>query len=217
MARKKTKQEPVAWWRRYTIAQRWLAGGAAALVVAIVLAIALWPDPAPEPSREREYLQFTACLLTPQDGVRDLAAEPIWAAMQDASRQTRAKVQYLEITGVQTVENAVTFLNSLAQGGCGLIFAAGDLPVRAVAQGAKTFPAKRFVTVGGNATANVSTVDGITPHDEVVRLITNAVAAAQTDDSDSYPSDDGQSVRQPSYWLPRWGVGEYLHDVDQCC
>ncbi|WP_433609897.1 hypothetical protein ACQP2P_39645 [Dactylosporangium sp. CA-139114] len=177
MARKKTKQPPVAWWRRFTLAQRLLAGGAAALVVAIVLAIALWPDPAPDPPREREYLEFTACLLTPQDGVRDAAAGPVWAAMQDASRQTKAKVQYLEVSGAQTVENAVTFLNSLAQGGCDLVFAAGDLPVRAVAQGAKTFPARRFVTMGGTAAANVSTVDAADPHDEVVRLIANAVSA----------------------------------------
>ncbi|MEV8517868.1 hypothetical protein [Dactylosporangium sp. NPDC051484] len=176
MARRKAKPEPVVWWRRFTLLQRWLAGGAAGLVVAIGLAFVLWPDPAPEPSREREYLQFTACLLTPQDGVRDAAAEPIWTAMQDASQQTKAKMQYLEITGAQTVENAVTFLNSLAQGGCDLIFAAGDLPVRAVAQGAKAFPAKRFVTVGGATAANVSAVDAVTPHDEVVRLITDAVA-----------------------------------------
>nr|BFE65694.1 hypothetical protein GCM10020063_102200 [Dactylosporangium thailandense] len=80
-----------------------------------MLAIALWPDPATEPPREREYLEFTACLLTPQDGVRGAAAGPVWAAMQDASQQTKAKVQYLEVSGAQTVENAVTFLNSLPE------------------------------------------------------------------------------------------------------
>ncbi|WP_327003207.1 hypothetical protein OHA72_50375 [Dactylosporangium sp. NBC_01737] len=175
---RRTKQEPVVWWRRLTVPQRWLAGGGAALVVAIVFMVALWPQSAPE-SREREYLQFTACLLTPADGVRDAAAEPVWKAMQDASLQTRAKVQYLEISGAQTVDNAVTFLNSLAQGGCDLIFAAGDLPVRAVAKGAATFPAERFVTVGASAAApNVSTVDAVAPHDGVVRTITEAVAAA---------------------------------------
>ena len=179
MARKRAKQEPVVWWRRYPPVQRWLAGGAAALVVGIGLAIALWPEPAPPPSREREYLQFTACLLTPADGVRDKASEPVWKAMQDASLQTKAKVQYLEITGPQTVDNAVTFLNSQAQGGCDLIFAAGDLPVQAVAKGAAKFPAKKFVTVGGSGAANVATVDAAAPHDGVVRIIVDAVSAAQ--------------------------------------
>ncbi|MFF5229384.1 hypothetical protein [Dactylosporangium sp. NPDC000521] len=166
------------WWRRLTAPQWWLAGGGAVLVVAIVLMVSLWPDPAPE-SREREYLQFTACLLTPADGVRDPAAAPVWKAMQDASLQTQAKAQYLEISGAQTVDNAVTFLNSLAQGDCDLIFASGDLPVQAVVKGASTFPAERFVTVGASVAApNVSTVDAAASHDGVVRLIAEAVAAA---------------------------------------
>jgi hypothetical protein len=178
MARKRARPEPAARRGRFTVLQRWLAGAAAALIVAIALTVALWPDERPEPSREREYLQFTACLLTPQDGVRDPAAVPVWAAMQDASLQTRAKVQYLEVTGEQTADNAVTFLNSLAQGGCDLVFAAGDLPVQAVALGAKTFPGKRFVTVGGSAPEpNVSRVDAVTPHDQIVRMIVEAVAA----------------------------------------
>ncbi|WP_327004359.1 hypothetical protein OHA72_56545 [Dactylosporangium sp. NBC_01737] len=175
---KRTKPVPAVGWRRLTVPQRWLAGGGAALLVAIVLVVVSWPDRAPE-LREREYLQFTACLLTPSDGVRDAAAEPVWKAMQDASLQTRAKVQYLEISDAQTVDNAVTFLNSLAQGGCDLIFAAGDLPVRAVVKGAPAFPAKRFITVGtSKAGPNVSTVDAAAPHDGVVRTITDAVAAA---------------------------------------
>jgi hypothetical protein len=184
MARRRARparQEPVVWWKRFTVAQRRLAGSGAALVVAIVLTVVFWPSPTPAPPREREYLEFTACLLTPERGVTDPAAAPVWAAMQDASLKTRAKVQYLQITGAQTPENAVTFLNSLAQGGCNLIFAAGELPVQALGAGAKTFPAKRFVAVGGpggsSGSANVSSVDAAAPHDEIVRIITDAVSA----------------------------------------
>ncbi|GAA2332436.1 hypothetical protein [Dactylosporangium salmoneum] len=179
MARRKVKAEPVVWWRRFTVVQRWLAGVAVVLVVGIVLALVLWPDAKPEPPRERQYLEFTACLLTAKDGVRDPAAAPAWAAMQDASLQTRAKVQYLEVTGDQTVDNAVPFLNSLAQGKCALILAAGEVPVGAVAKGAGAFPAKQFVTVGAGASGpNVQAVDASTPHDEIVQIITKSVAAS---------------------------------------
>ena len=177
MARKRSVPVAVALWRRFTVGQRWIAGVAAAVVVATVVVL-LWPDgKQAEPARERQYLQFTACLLTPEKGVADPAAVAVWAGMREASVSTRAKVQYLAVSGEQTVENALTFLSSLAQGGCNLVFAAGPLAVEAAQKGAATFPAQRFVTAGGVPNANVSTVDAAAPHDGVVRTITEAVAA----------------------------------------
>ncbi|MEV6931833.1 hypothetical protein AB0M46_46115 [Dactylosporangium sp. NPDC051485] len=151
---------------------------AAVLVLAVVVAVLLWPRDTPPPPRERAYLAYTACLLTPAAGVADPSAAPAWSALQEVSATTRAKVQYLAISGPQTLDNALTFVNSLAAAGCNLIFAAGPLPVQAVAKGAATFPDRRFVTLGGTASANVATVNAATPHDEIVRVVTDGVRAA---------------------------------------
>lgn len=158
---------------------RWIASGGAAL--AIALTWILWPaPPIPEPPRARQYLQFTACLLTNQSGVTGESAAPVWAGMQDASLQTLAKVQYLAITGPQTADNGVTFLNSQAQAGCDLLFAAGDVAVATVDQAAAQFPQKRFYPVaGGTATANVHPIPAATPGDvraTVAATISAAVA-----------------------------------------
>ena len=175
---RRSKPEPVAWWHRFTVAQRWIAA-AVVVAVVVVLAVLIWPGDKPaEPPRERQYLQFTACLLTPGKGVADPAAAPVWAAMQEASLSTRAKVQYLAVSGEQTVDNALTFLSSLAQGGCNVVFAAGSPAVEAARKGAATFPSQRFVTVGGLPGGNITTVDAAAPHDGVVRTITEAVAAS---------------------------------------
>lgn len=151
----------------------------------------MWPGQQEEPPRARQYLEFTACLLTGERGTAEPAAAPVWAGLQEASLSTRAKVQYLAVTGPQTVENAVPFLNSLAQTGCNLIFAAGDVPVAAVEQAAATFPSARFFPVGsavgvpvdpGAARGNVTPVVGTTPAEvsaAVAATLTQAVAAAK--------------------------------------
>src|SRR5574342_1170852 len=124
----------------------WLAGGAGAAALAVGLAWLLWPASAPSPpaSRERQYLEFTACLLTDAQGVTGPLAAPVWAGMQDASLATRAKVQFLAVAGPQTPHNAGLFATSLAQGGCRLVFAAGELPVSGVEDAAPHFPLVSF-------------------------------------------------------------------------
>ena len=149
------------------------------LALAGVLAWALWPAPAEQP-RARQYLDFTACLLTDEHGLAGADAKPVWAGMQEASLQTRAKVQYLSVTGPQTVPNALPFLASLAQRKCSVIFAAGPVPVGAVRQSASKFPDARFVVVGaGGATQrNVSTVEGRSATEvqaAVKRIVVDAV------------------------------------------
>jgi basic membrane lipoprotein Med (substrate-binding protein (PBP1-ABC) superfamily) len=109
----------------------------------------------------RQYLEFTACLLTEGGGVAGPEAAPVWAGMQDASLATRAKVQYLAVSGPQTVDNAVLFASSLAQNRCNLVFAAGDVQTSAVVKVAPRFPGTAFVVVGSGASAsNVSRLDG---------------------------------------------------------
>jgi hypothetical protein len=106
-------------------------------------------------------------------------AVPVWNGLQQASLATRAKIQYLAVTGPQTVDNATTFVATLAQTNCDLVFAAGDIPVTSVNQSAPTFPNTRFLIVHGTAThSNVSIVDGQTPQQitaAVNQIVTNAV------------------------------------------
>ncbi|OLB75034.1 MAG: hypothetical protein AUI14_22165 [Actinobacteria bacterium 13_2_20CM_2_71_6] len=137
-----------------------------------------WPKPAEQP-RERQYLDFTACLLTDEHGLSGPDAAPVWAGMQEASLATRAKVEYVAVTGPQTVPNALPFLSSLVQGRCDLVFAAGPVPVDAVREGASTFPKARFFVVGTSVQKpNVSTVEGKSPAEvqaAVKRILTSAV------------------------------------------
>ncbi|GAB2962676.1 hypothetical protein GCM10027280_59410 [Micromonospora polyrhachis] len=139
---------------------------------------ALWPDPEPEP-RARQYREVTACLLTDDQGVTGAEAAVVWAGMQDASLRTRAKVQFLQVDGAQTIDNARTYLGSLVQNRCDLVLAVGTAPVGAVRENAARFPSARFVTVGSGApAANVSVVMETTPEAvraQVDRIVTEAV------------------------------------------
>jgi hypothetical protein len=140
----------------------WLAAGG--LVLLLGIGFLVWPTDDPEPPRARPYREETACLLTAERGVAEEAAKPVWAGMQDASLKTSIKVQFLEVSGPQTVQNAEPFVATLAIGGCNLIFAAGDIPVGAVAASAARFPKQTFVLVGGEAgAANVELVKAVSP------------------------------------------------------
>jgi basic membrane lipoprotein Med (substrate-binding protein (PBP1-ABC) superfamily) len=136
----------------------WWSVIAAALAVVVLLVWVLWPaDP---PKREREYRAETACLLTGEKGIAAPEAAPVWAGMQEASVATRVKVQFLEVSGPQTAENAETFLASLAQSKCDLILTVGSVPVGALRATAARFPSVQFVGIGGGAAAdNVSVVN----------------------------------------------------------
>ncbi|MCX4389162.1 hypothetical protein OG777_19835 [Micromonospora peucetia] len=131
----------------------------AGMVAVVFVGWAAWPDEEPEP-RQREYRAETACLLTGNQGVAAAEARPVWAGMQEASLTTQVKVQYLEVDGPQTVENAETFLASLVQSRCDVVLTVGGAPVEAVRATAARFPATRFVAFGpAVATHNVSVVE----------------------------------------------------------
>jgi hypothetical protein len=159
----------------------WYIGGALSIVVAILTWV-FWPQPTPPPPeqpRARQYLDYTACLLTDERGITEPAVAPTWAGLQDASLATHAKVQYLEIAGPQTPANAATYLNNLAQTGCDLIVAVGDLPVATLNDGAKRFPNQAFAAITSRAVAG--TIVQISPdnaRDAVKTLLTNAVTAS---------------------------------------
>ncbi|OJF09814.1 hypothetical protein BG844_35695 [Couchioplanes caeruleus subsp. caeruleus] len=135
-----------------------------------------WPDSGPDP-RARVYTEGTACLLTPAAGVADAQAAPVWVGMQRASLATLGKVQFLEVDGPQTGENAKTFLATLAAGRCDLVLTAGKAPNAALTAAAAAYPNARFVLVGkGSPQGNVSVVDAQSP-DQVSAQVEARVTA----------------------------------------
>jgi basic membrane lipoprotein Med (substrate-binding protein (PBP1-ABC) superfamily) len=150
---------------RLTMRQWIVVGAVAAVLVAAGLTWWLWPSPKPaEEPLARRYQDVNACLLTDDRGLNSPEAQPVWAGMQDASVDKRVRVQYLTVSGGQTAENAQTFLASLAQGRCSLIFVTGTAGSQAVDRAAAQFPQSRFVLLGRRSGApNVSTVEGGSP------------------------------------------------------
>jgi hypothetical protein len=151
-----------------------------AMAVAGLLAWWLWPSgPAGPAPRARQYLGFTACLLTDGRGVAGTEAAPVWAGMQDASLATRAKVQYLAAVGALTAADVQPFVAGLVQRQCDLVLAVGATPVAAAVAEAGRNPAVRFVTVGGGRPAgNVRVVEAGSPaqvRDQVAAVVTAAV------------------------------------------
>jgi basic membrane lipoprotein Med (substrate-binding protein (PBP1-ABC) superfamily) len=133
--------------------------------------------------RARQYLDFTACLLTDEHGVSGAAAAPVWTGMQNSSTKTLAKVQYLPVLGPQTGENAATYVASLAQSQCDIIFAVGSAEVDGVNRSAATFPATPFVVVGGKAADGTGNVSGLqdSPAAQVAMLVETRMTRAVHD------------------------------------
>ncbi|MEV7330774.1 hypothetical protein [Micromonospora sp. NPDC093244] len=154
----------------------WWPVAAFGLVVAVVVGWALWPEGEPEP-RQRDYRAETACLLTGSGGVAAPEARPVWTGMQEASLATLVKVQFLEVDGPQTGENAETFLASLVQSRCGVILAVGDAPVRAVRPTAARFPSARFVAFGAATPGPNVVVEQATDPESVQRKAVEVVSA----------------------------------------
>ncbi len=141
---------------------RWAIAAAVSLVavVAGLTTCALWP----EPPRQREYLDATACLLTGENGILDDQAKPVWATMQEASVAGLVRVQYLQVQGPQTARNASTFATSLAGGRCSVIISVGEAQTEASASIAAAFPAVQFLNVGdGEAAPNLQVIPASAP------------------------------------------------------
>ncbi|WP_309226327.1 BMP family ABC transporter substrate-binding protein [Streptomyces lunaelactis] len=162
----------------------WAAGSAAVLVLGLV---AVWlflggeksgpPDP-----RARQYKEFDACLLTDDKGIlAGTPAAPVWEGMQQASQDTRARVNYVPVMGEQSAENARPFFNSLMQRQCDVVLAVGTPQVEVTEAGAKQHPKVRFVVVDGAEKAGNVTVaksgDGL--KETVAEAIRQAVKASE--------------------------------------
>jgi basic membrane lipoprotein Med (substrate-binding protein (PBP1-ABC) superfamily) len=186
LAAARRRKQP--WWRREAVSARWRSAGrrarlitvtgAAVVVAAAVALVAVIGSSAPPP-RARQYLAFTACLLTGSQGLSAAGAGPAWAGLQQASLATRAKVQYLPVMTGTTAAAAAPYLASLTTRHCSVIVAVGAPQVAAVAAAARRYPSVRFAVVGGGAAGrNVTAITGGAAQVKSVidGLVTTAVA-----------------------------------------
>ncbi|MFD0517512.1 type 1 periplasmic-binding domain-containing protein [Paractinoplanes durhamensis] len=172
---KQERSEPLTPSRtKFSVIRRWLRVNASTpgrrrqivlTAVAVVAAITgfavwvLWPDP-----RQREYVDAKACLLTDEKGILGEPAKTVWSSMKDASVETLVRVQYLQVTGPQTVANAETYLNTLTLSHCGMIVAAGQAQIDSVNRHAGENLDIQFVTVdGGTGATNVRALNESAP------------------------------------------------------
>jgi hypothetical protein len=144
-----------------TVRRRIIAGAVVAVcALTAILLVVLLPGSGPAPAtRARQYVSFTACLLTDARGLAAPQAAQAWAGLEAASQATLAKAEYLPVLGAQTTASALPYLASLVQRRCGVVVAVGAAPVSAVAADAGRFAKIQFAVVGGRATApNVTVV-----------------------------------------------------------
>jgi hypothetical protein len=128
---------PLSWVAAAVVLAGCVAGG--------LVATASGPGATP-PARARQYLAFTACLLTDSRGVAASPAAQVWAGMQDASLTTHAKAEYLPVYG-STAAAAQPYLTSLIQRSCGVVLAVGAPQVSAVTADAGRYPSVLFVAL----------------------------------------------------------------------
>jgi len=121
----------------------------AVLAVGLVLAVWwVWPSPKrPEPPRARQYVEFSACLLTDGSGLVGEVAQRAWQGMQAASSATNIKVFYVATAGATSVEQVRPFVSGLVQRKCDVIIGAGTEQANAVAASASANPGVVFVAV----------------------------------------------------------------------
>ena len=169
--------------RVWAVKWRWPLGAGALVVVGAILAVVLWPSPAPAPYRPpvraRVYNSFTICLLTGPQGIAGAAAAPVWAGVEKASNATDDQAQFLAATGSpETVGSVTPYVNTLIQQRCGLVVAVGATEVAAVESVAAANPSVRFMIVGsGSAAPNIRVV-GDSSVDSVSADVQAAVSKA---------------------------------------
>jgi hypothetical protein len=169
------------WARNWPVRRVWWVTSAVLVLIASALAWLLFPAASQPPApRARQYLAFTACLLTGERGIADPAAEPAWAGLQDASLATRIKVEYLPIVGPQNINNAVLYINTLTQRHCNVIVAVKGVPSAAVMREAPAHPDTVFYVFGADTGAkNVITIDDHDPV-QVRKTINHLIGTAAT-------------------------------------
>ncbi|MFD6023316.1 type 1 periplasmic-binding domain-containing protein [Streptomyces griseoluteus] len=162
----------------------WLAAVAVVLVAAVA---GVWVHLAgrqdgPPDTRARQYKEFDACLLTGDKGIaQGTDAASAWQGMQRASLQTRARINYVPVTGAQSVANAQPFLNSLMQRHCGVLIAVGAPQTRVAREAAADHAEVRFVLVDGTSSKPRGTARNVTvatPGDALPETVASVIQRA---------------------------------------
>lgn len=162
----------------------WVAGGAAAVVLGLVGAwlFAGEEQAAPPDPRARQYQDFDACMLTGDKGItRGTLAASAWEGMQQASRETLARVTYVPVTGPQSVGNVQPFLNSLIQRQCDVVVAVGAPQVQVTRAAAGKNAAVRFVLVDDAPAEKAETAGNVTvakPDESLKATVAQAIRRA---------------------------------------
>ena len=162
---------------------RWSAVFAAMVALAGGIVWAVWPSGRQvynPPAHTRQYIAFTACLLTGPAGLADPQARAVWSGMEAASAATNAQVSYVSVPVGQadTVGVATPLANSLVEQRCGVIVAVGATEVAAVQTVAAQHAAIGFVLVGGGSPASNVAVLPSTGVSSVASRVQTAVRGA---------------------------------------
>ncbi|MFJ8363006.1 BMP family ABC transporter substrate-binding protein [Streptomyces sp. NPDC093984] len=163
----------------------WVAGGGAAVVVLGLVGAWLFAGEeraAPPDPRARQYQDFDACMLTGDKGItRGTLAASAWEGMQQASRDTLARVTYVPVTGPQSAGNVQPFLNSLIQRQCDVVVAVGTPQVQVTRAAAGKNTAVRFVLVDDASAVKAETAGNVTvakPDESLKETVAQAIRQA---------------------------------------
>lgn len=129
---------------------RIVAGTAMAVGIMVGAAILLQPGgskPTSVDPRTRISVDYSACLLTGPDGSTAQPAKAVWAGLQQAALTTSERASEQATLGAQTLDNAETYINTMALRQCRAIVAVGTLPTQAAELRADAFPSVSFVLV----------------------------------------------------------------------
>jgi basic membrane lipoprotein Med (substrate-binding protein (PBP1-ABC) superfamily) len=160
-----------------------LATAAVAAVGAVALLAGHQPRSAPAVDpRTHVTVDYTACLLTGASGINSQPASAAWEGMQTATSITNERVANQSVIGAQTLQNATSFINTLAAQKCAVILAVSQPVVEAAEAEASTYPAIHFIAIA-------STILPKQAPDNIIRIsaagdhtVTQQVIAALTAD-----------------------------------
>jgi hypothetical protein len=158
---------------------RVIAAGVGAIVIAILVAILVWPSNPPSPPVAYTNISrnYKTCLLsTTQDAAE---SAPVWKAIQDATAHAPVNAQQLT-PPVGNTDQLTPYFNSLIALRCQLIVSVGDDLADALVITAASNPRLHFLNIGSPThQANIHTIPTpLTKPDSVTEYVLAATRGA---------------------------------------